>query len=400
MSPRVALASGIVLGIALVVFPTLARSSPGAAPMGAPVGTAFLYQGQLKQNGQLVTGQCDLQFQLFNDPTAGTQVGPTQTFTAVSVTGGVATVTLDFGASAFTGNAGWLQLATACPSGSSLTPLTPRQALAPTPNAVFAETAQSASSATTATNFSGSLAGDVTGTQGATSVVGLRGVAVASTAPTDGQVLQYSQSQNQWAPGTLAFGPRGVQEFTTSGPFTVPAGVTGLLVEAWGAGGGGGGGQHCGPGCDRGGGGGGAGAYAQTLVSVTPGASLTVTIGFRGLGGPAGTPGATGGSTLISPTSGPALITVNGGAGGGGASPDAGGSAGGGGAASAGSGVQRAGQRGTAGSLAGFGGLGGKGTVGSLSPPGLIGAGSGGNGGSADAPAASWGDDGFLLLRW
>lgn len=49
--------------------------------------------------------------------------------------------------------------------------------------------------------FSGSLSGDVTGTQGSTQVTKIRGVGVSATAPNNGQVLQYDGSN--WAPSNL-----------------------------------------------------------------------------------------------------------------------------------------------------------------------------------------------------
>ena len=60
------------------------------------------------------------------------------------------------------------------------------------------------------------------------------------------------------------------QIFTTSGTFNVPAGVTTIFVEAWGAGGGGaGGGGGSGNGATPGGGGGGAsGASGQYISAV------------------------------------------------------------------------------------------------------------------------------------
>ncbi len=67
--------------------------------------------------------------------------------------------------------------------------------------AITAATATSATNATNATNaatavdFSGSLAGDVTGIQSATVVSKLRGVNLSATAPTSGQVLAYDGSQ-------------------------------------------------------------------------------------------------------------------------------------------------------------------------------------------------------------
>ena len=64
--------------------------------------------------------------------------------------------------------------------------------------------AASATTATTAANFSGALAGDVSGTQSATSVNKIKGVAVSATAPVAGQVLQYDGVQ--YVPSNLASG--------------------------------------------------------------------------------------------------------------------------------------------------------------------------------------------------
>lgn len=70
--------------------------------------------------------------------------------------------------------------------------------------ATTAGTASSANTANTATNFSGTLAGDVTGTQNATTVARLQGRNLASSAPTDGQVLKYNAATSQWRPDTDA----------------------------------------------------------------------------------------------------------------------------------------------------------------------------------------------------
>lgn len=64
------------------------------------------------------------------------------------------------------------------------------------------------------------------------------------------------------------------QRFTTSGTFTVPAGVTSLTVEAWGAGG-----KGSTLSTNTAGGGGGGGAYAKKVISTTPGTVYTVTVG-------------------------------------------------------------------------------------------------------------------------
>jgi hypothetical protein len=56
----------------------------------------------------------------------------------------------------------------------------------------------------TPTNFSGSLAGDVTGTQSATVVGRIQGVSVSASAPTANQLLRYNGAN--WTPGAVALG--------------------------------------------------------------------------------------------------------------------------------------------------------------------------------------------------
>ena len=69
------------------------------------------------------------------------------------------------------------------------------------------------------------------------------------------------------------------QIFTSSGNFIVPEGVTSLLIEIIGAGGGGA--RYSSNTAD--GGAGGSGAYGKTIVAVTPGQIIPVTIGAGGL---------------------------------------------------------------------------------------------------------------------
>lgn len=57
-----------------------------------------------------------------------------------------------------------------------------------------------------AAGFTGALAGDVTGAQGSTSVVRLQGRSVDTAAPTEGQVLTWSSSNNRWEPSTPSSG--------------------------------------------------------------------------------------------------------------------------------------------------------------------------------------------------
>jgi hypothetical protein len=106
----------------------------------APLGTAFTYQGQLKDAGAPAQGTFNMVFTLWNDPTlAGpaNQIGATLTFDGaggnpppVSVVNGLFAVQLDFGGPAFNGDARWLQITVAG------TTLSPRQPLKPAPYAL------------------------------------------------------------------------------------------------------------------------------------------------------------------------------------------------------------------------------------------------------------------------
>jgi hypothetical protein len=81
----------------------------------------------------------------------------------------------------------------------------------------------------TASGFTGSLAGDVTGGQGTTKVVGLQGTAVSATPPTsDGQVLKYNLDNGTWEPGAdntgltaVNTGPGLTGDGTSSNPLSV-----------------------------------------------------------------------------------------------------------------------------------------------------------------------------------
>ena len=73
-------------------------------------GTAFTYQGRLTDSSTPVNGNYDLQFALWNSLSGGGQIGSTQTINSVSVSGGVLTVNLDFGANAFPGATRFLEI--------------------------------------------------------------------------------------------------------------------------------------------------------------------------------------------------------------------------------------------------------------------------------------------------
>ena len=98
---------GIVRDVRLRLVGTAAAQGEKPETPDAAVGPAFTYQGQIKRNGALFTGTCNMQFKLWDAGTAGTQQGSTLNVNAVSVNGGVFTVGLDFG-NQFKGDARWL----------------------------------------------------------------------------------------------------------------------------------------------------------------------------------------------------------------------------------------------------------------------------------------------------
>lgn len=89
-----------------------------------------------------------------------------------------------------------------------------------------------------------------------------------------------------------------VQAYTTPGSvtWTVPTHITAARFKLWG-GGGGGGGVDCTGSVWAGASGGGAGAYGEVVLKVTPGNSITFSVGAGGAGGAIGANGTAGGST-------------------------------------------------------------------------------------------------------
>lgn len=99
------------------------------------VGSAFTYQGELRNAGQVSNGDYDFRFKLYNEISSGTQVGPTVNTTAV-VIGGRFNASLDFGPDAFMGERRYLEIEVS-PSGTGVfETLTPRQEVTGTPYAI------------------------------------------------------------------------------------------------------------------------------------------------------------------------------------------------------------------------------------------------------------------------
>lgn len=149
----------------------------------APVGTGFSYQGQLGNGGQPANGRYDLRFNLYTVGSGGSPVGVGVTNENVSVSNGLFTTTVDFGANVFTGDEYWLDLGVR--SGSStgaFTPLTPRQLLTPVPYALHANEASSLpdGAITGAALRDGSVVRSINGLQDDFRIVGGDGVMVAT----------------------------------------------------------------------------------------------------------------------------------------------------------------------------------------------------------------------------
>ena len=98
-------------------------------------GTAFTYQGQLKNSGAAVNSATDMQFSLWTAASGGSQVGSTVTNLAVPVSQGLFSSAVDFGVNPYTSSQSlFLQIAVRNPAGSgSYVPMGSRQAITPAP---------------------------------------------------------------------------------------------------------------------------------------------------------------------------------------------------------------------------------------------------------------------------
>ena len=111
--------------------------------------TTFTYQGKLNNGGSPANGTYELEFKVFDALTGGNQQGGTLDFTnansnAVSVTGGVFTVQLDFGSAAAPNR--FLEMGVRKPGDSAFTTLSPRQPLTAVPYAFRSQSARSVDS--------------------------------------------------------------------------------------------------------------------------------------------------------------------------------------------------------------------------------------------------------------
>ncbi len=168
----------VLLGALLIADATFAQGSEPPAPLESqsPLGTAFTYQGQLKKNGTPITDDCLMTFRLYDQANGGNQIGNPIT-TTVPITNGLFTVQLAFDASAFAGEARWLNTKVRCSGDGAYIDLG-RQSLTAVPYAWYAS-----------------------------STGALQGRAVASTVPAAGQVLKFDGIT--WVPAADEIGAPG-----------------------------------------------------------------------------------------------------------------------------------------------------------------------------------------------
>ena len=97
----------VVLALVLVNTSGLAQESTlwvENAPL-TPLGTAFTYQGRLSDGASPANGEYDFLFSLYDALSGGSQVGGTVTANDLPVSDGYFIALLDFGGSAFNGQA-------------------------------------------------------------------------------------------------------------------------------------------------------------------------------------------------------------------------------------------------------------------------------------------------------
>ncbi len=147
MKNRIAFAVGILVSALLLAVHTAAAQ-----------GTAFTYQGELKDAGQPAQGTYDLRFALYdstNDP--GRLIAGPVTNTGTFVSDGRFTVTLDFSAAVFAGAPRWLQVDVRTNGGNGFVALSPRQPLTSVPYALFAATSSNVVGLLTTAQVSNSI---------------------------------------------------------------------------------------------------------------------------------------------------------------------------------------------------------------------------------------------------
>ncbi|MGA2244073.1 MAG: hypothetical protein ABSH48_03650 [Verrucomicrobiota bacterium] len=108
---------------------------------------AFTYQGALNDSGAPANGSYDLSFAAYDAAAGGNLISAIVTNSAVTVSNGLFTTTVDFGNDVFTGGDLWLEIGVSTNGANTFATIAPRQQLTPTPYALYSQTAGTAASA-------------------------------------------------------------------------------------------------------------------------------------------------------------------------------------------------------------------------------------------------------------
>jgi hypothetical protein len=243
----------------------------------------FHLSGRLNNGGTPANGSYDFQFAAYDAVTNGDIVGGPITATGTTVSNGLFTVQLDFGAGVFTGAQLWLDIAVRN-NGDPYAILGPRQPITSTPYAIQSANAANAANATVAASANSVSAANITGTittaQLPTSVVLTNGNGVNLAGAFSGNGNGLTNLNLGAINGlTTGFSALRTNKYTNFGTYTitVPANVTRMRVKLWGAAGG----FQLQQATAYPGGG---GAYVMTTLPVSPGETYVAVVG-RGGGG-------------------------------------------------------------------------------------------------------------------
>ncbi len=183
-----------------------ALTSNPARGQTTTLGSAFTYQGVLNQSGKPATGLYDFRARLASSASGGDSA--TIMIPSQIVTNGLFTLSIDFGATAFNGQALYLELDVTTNGASDYAVLQPFQIVSPVPYAIYAQSAATALSATAVVSNSISAA-------------------QLSTAapPQPGQVLTWNGSALVW--GNPATGTNSAIQGSTFGASVTSYGAKG-----------------------------------------------------------------------------------------------------------------------------------------------------------------------------
>ncbi len=183
------------------VLAVMALTAATPAGSGVPVGTAFTYQGSLKDNAVNANGPYDFRFTLYDAASAGNTVSGTLTRDDLLVADGLFTTELDFGVVPFSvAEAKWLQIELRQGASTGAYTMLPRQRLTAAPAALQISLPLTHSLNSSQTLFS---IGN-TGTGGGAEFSG-----------GSGAILGYGVVGTTWSTASQAAGVRGVANGAT-----------------------------------------------------------------------------------------------------------------------------------------------------------------------------------------